>query len=299
MLAWNQTDHQYEGATCAVTSKSRFAHQNNSQLVQALACQRFYRQLKADYNTYLTVPDPYWMSGGTNKEPMGYTDAWNRVASVDEYLTLGRMYLYDGTFHKPTTMGWLGFELSRTQPIDEPKFLPTLELAAASYLGQGNIPCYRGGALFGHNTELKRMWTLWVAHYKSHRPILMADMVHVRRPSGTGFEFVLHVNASASASSEIAFGSLFNPTAAASPATPTALVVPLYYANVRPNDRVRLSWGGSLIKPGQWPVPTNSVLSVGADYSVRLPSFSMAPRSFLWFYAVRVPASGATGNRAE
>jgi hypothetical protein len=37
------------------------------------------------YNTYLTVPDPYWMSGGTNKEPMGYTDAWNRVPT-DEYL---------------------------------------------------------------------------------------------------------------------------------------------------------------------------------------------------------------------
>ena len=40
---------------------------------------RFYTKLKKDYNTYLTVPDPYWMSGGTNKEPMGYTDGWNHI----------------------------------------------------------------------------------------------------------------------------------------------------------------------------------------------------------------------------
>lgn len=67
------------------------------------------------------------------------TDAWNHIPTdrngTMEYLNLGRMYLYDGTFHKPTTMGWLGFELSRTPaPMDD--HLVTLELAAASYLGQ-------------------------------------------------------------------------------------------------------------------------------------------------------------------
>ena len=80
------------------------------------------------------------MSGGTNKEPMGYTDAWNRNLPVTEdgnreYLELGRMYLYDGTYHKPTTMGWLGFELYRT-PAPMDAHLSTIEMAAASFLGQ-------------------------------------------------------------------------------------------------------------------------------------------------------------------
>ena len=42
------------------------------------------------------VPDPYWNSGGTNREPAGYTDAWNRqIPSTDqgtlEYLQMARM----------------------------------------------------------------------------------------------------------------------------------------------------------------------------------------------------------------
>eukprot|EP00966_Prymnesium_polylepis_P113988 2634696-Prymnesium_polylepis.1 len=108
-----ETDGPYEGATCGVTSKSGFVHVNNSQVRQwnatlqvrappeltrrrrtscsssrppreyGLPSPQFYRELKEKYNTYLTVPDPYWMSGGTNKEPMGYTDAWNHIPTTE------------------------------------------------------------------------------------------------------------------------------------------------------------------------------------------------------------------------
>ena len=45
------------------------------------------------------------------------------------------MYLYDSTLYKPTTEGWLGFEMSRTPPpLDH--HLSTLEEALASLLGQ-------------------------------------------------------------------------------------------------------------------------------------------------------------------
>ena len=71
-----ETDGPYEGATCARTNSSGFAHQNNSQVAQWQATVGFYQQLKRELNTYNTVPDPYWMAGGTNKEPMGYTDEW-------------------------------------------------------------------------------------------------------------------------------------------------------------------------------------------------------------------------------
>ena len=104
--------------------------------------------------------------------PCRYTDAWNHIPrtanGTHEYLTLGRSYLYDGTFHKPTTMGWLGFEMYRTpEPMDD--YLHTLELAAASFLGQGNIAAYRGPNLFdAKSTQVRRMWQLWTAHYKKY-----------------------------------------------------------------------------------------------------------------------------------
>ena len=84
------------------------------------------------------IRSQYWSSGGTNKEPMGYTDAWNRfVPGVAEYILLSRMYLYDGTLYKPTTMGWMAFELSRTPPPMS-AHLHVLEEAVAGYLGQAD-----------------------------------------------------------------------------------------------------------------------------------------------------------------
>ena len=275
-----ETDGPYEGATCGVTNNSGFAHVNNSQVGQWNATLQFYRTLKEKYNTYLTVPDPYWMSGGTNKEPMGYTDKWNRIPTDGngtlEYLAMGRMYLYDGTYHKPTTMGWLGFELSRT-PAPMDAHLQALELAAASYLGQGNVPCYRGPELFDANaTQVPQMWTLWTAHYKKYRSILSSDPVHVTRPgqNGGALEATLHVNAT----SHEAFVNLFN---AAPHAVAKPIRLPVYYAGLARGATVRLVWGGSLLQPAAWPLPTTATATVEDDYTLRL-TVSMAPRSFLW-----------------
>lgn len=285
-----ETDGPYEGATCAVTNRSGFAHVNNSQLAQFRATVEFYQRLKSKLNTYNTVPDPYWSSGGTNKEPMGYTDAWNRnvpstAAGTREYLDLGRMYLYDGTIHKPTTMGWLGFELSRTPPPMS-NYLQVLEEALASYLGQGNVACYRGPQLYdAASLDVKRLWGLWVAHYKRHRSILMADMVHVRRPSGSDVEVSLHVNASARAGEASAFANLFNPTDLN---VTTTIDLPVYYAGLRRGAQAQLVWGGSLIAPAQWPVPAPSSEAVRDDFNVRI-TITMAPRSFLWATLVAVP----------
>jgi hypothetical protein len=279
-----ETDGPYEGATCAVTGASGFLHANNSQLTQYTANVAFYRQLKRELNTFLTVPDPYWNSGGTNREPAGYTDAWNRQIPQTErgtleYLQTARMYLYDSTLFKPTTEGWLGFEMSRTPPpLDQ--HLSTLEEALASLLGQGNVPTYRGPEMYDDDSpQAKRLWTLWVAHYKSYRSILSSDVIHISRPTGRGIEAALHVNASVGAAGEpIAFLNLFNPTAAPRVAT---LRLPLYYAAALPASRLDVRWGGSLLDPAKWPVPPPSSAIVLADYSVPI-EVTLAPHSFLW-----------------
>ena len=277
-----ETDGPYEGATCAVTNASGFAHVNNSQLAQFRATVDFYRLLKQRLNTYNTVPDPYWSSGGTNKEPMGYTDAWNRLPQTEagnrEYLQLGRMYLYDGTAHKPTTMGWMYFDMYRT-PSTMTRYERLLEEAIASYLGQGNIACYRGPELYD-TPRIAKMWKLWVAHYKRYRSILTADVVHVRRPSGSDLEVTLHVNASARATTHgvPAFANFFNPTERT---ISSSIDLPVYYAGMRRGASIQLEWGGSLLDPDLWPIPNASVEVVRDDFNVRT-NLQMAPRSFLW-----------------
>lgn len=49
----------------------------------------------------------------------GYTDEWTYVKDFDEYLTLGRLYLYDATYHLPPSMGWMGLELARIEPLQD------------------------------------------------------------------------------------------------------------------------------------------------------------------------------------
>ena len=49
-----ETDGPYEGATCAQTNQSGFAHVNNSQLAQYRATVDFYRTLKRELNTFKT-----------------------------------------------------------------------------------------------------------------------------------------------------------------------------------------------------------------------------------------------------
>ena len=278
-----ETDGPYEGATCAVTPNSGFAHVNNSQHAQWAATAAFYRQLKATLNTYLNVPDPYYSSGGTNRQPMGYTDAWNRnlphtPEGNAEHLRLGRKFLSDGTEHLPTTAGWMDFEFERTPPPMD-THTELLEEMFASYLGQGNIAMVRGPYLYDEaSPRVRELWRLWVAHYKRYRRILSADAVHALRPTGDDIEASVHVNASAAAGEPAAFANLFNPAPAPRVAT---LRLPLYYAGLRGGAAVRLVWGGSLLTPTRWRVPSPSTEVLLGDYTLRL-RVSMAPRSFLW-----------------
>ena len=212
----------------------------------------------------------------------------NRVPTTAEYLQLGRMYLYDGTFAKPTTMGWLAFELSRipTQAPRDTSGLTAaqllLEEALASYFGQGNLAAYRGSSLYDPETtpELAELWHMWVSHYKQYRSILSSDVVHVMRPSGANIEVSMHVDPSASGKDgdPIAFANLFNPT---SSNMTVNLHLPMYYAGAGINEQLQLSWGGSLLEPTRWTIPPSSIESVLADYSVRI-NVNMEKNSFLW-----------------
>ena len=95
----------------------------------------------------------------------------------------------------------------------------------------------------------------------------------------------MHVNASAPSPEPRAFGNFFNPSTRTLTST---IDLPVYYAGLRRGSKVKLSWGGSLLKPSQWPQPPDSTQRVREDDSLRV-TLEMAPRSFLW--AVLRPAA--------
>jgi len=61
-----ETDGPYEGAPCAAVTHEYHRGAHDSQVAQDMFVQDFYRSLKVR-DIYFTVPDPYWLSAGTNK----------------------------------------------------------------------------------------------------------------------------------------------------------------------------------------------------------------------------------------
>ena len=90
----------------------------------------------------------------------------------------------------------------------------------------------------------------------------------------------MHVDPSASGTDgdPIAFANLFNPT---SSNMTVNLHLPMYYAGARINEQLQLSWGGSLLEPTRWEIPSSSIEYVLADYSIRV-NVNMEKNSFLW-----------------
>lgn len=62
--------------------------------------------------------------------------------------------------------------------------LQELEWGVAQYLGQGNIPCFRGPQVTSGSPAVARVWRRWLSFYKRHRALLNADVIHVHRPNG-------------------------------------------------------------------------------------------------------------------
>jgi len=84
---------------------------------------------------YLSVPDPYYLQGGINTEPIGFTDAWGRVADNDEFLTYGRIYQHDGLYWKPPGLGSIGFDMGRAGAQNSTEELRFLETGLLQFFG--------------------------------------------------------------------------------------------------------------------------------------------------------------------
>ena len=237
-------DGNYPGDPCA--SEVHPGHNSHYDSVwnQWRTITDFYRWCRGR-GIYLNVPDYYYLAG-SNKNGMGYREVNWSLPRAEQVLHT-RQNIYDGTWTKTPSMGWMFVPLSEYQgggaaatiePLDEHR--EHYQRMLESNLAMGVQACYRGPRVF--DTEATRaMLTRQVAWFKEHREILESDVLHGRRADGRDVDWMLHVNPFPS-DADGTRGMLvaFNPLADAVTRT---LELDLYYTGL--SERVSVSVDGA------------------------------------------------------
>lgn len=169
----------------------------DSRWVQGKIANDFYRWCR-EQGIYINAPDYYFLNG-TNKCGMGYREVnWSLPRAMQLIHT--RQNIYDGTWYKTPSMGWMfvplteyhgGGQAATIEPLHQ--HLDHYHQMMASNFGLGVQACYRGPRLFDTG-QTRRMVAEMVAWFKQYRDILESDVIHGRRPDGRKLDWMLHVN---------------------------------------------------------------------------------------------------------
>lgn len=190
-------DGSYPGDWCYSTVHPGHRGVKDSQLNQFVSIADFYKWC-CGHGVYLNVPDVYFLNG-SNKCGMGYREVnWSLPRDYQEIIE--RQNVYDGTWNKAPSMGWMfvplveyqgGGQTATIEPLKD--HLPHYGQRLANLFGAGVQACYRGPQLYDCD-ETKTVVKRWVDFYKKHRDVLDADIIHVRRPDGRDYDAILHAN---------------------------------------------------------------------------------------------------------
>lgn len=233
-------DGSYPGDVCASTSHPGHQGLNDSQWTQFQQIAAFYRWCR-EQGIYLNVPDWYFLSG-SNKTGMGYRETNWSLPRAQQHIH-ARQHLFDGTWEKTPSMGWMftpltqyhgGGDAATLEPLRD--HLPDYEQHLANNLGYGAQACYRGGRLYD-SEETKAAVIKWVQWFKAHRAILESDVIHWRRADARDMDGIIHVNPNIQ---EKALAVFYNPT---DKAISKDVVLPLYYTGLTHQARVRVAGG--------------------------------------------------------
>jgi hypothetical protein len=260
-------DGSYPGDVCA--SESHPGHQglNDSQWKQWKVITDFYKWCRGR-GVYLNVPDWYFLSGST-KSAMGYRET-NWSLPRERQIILGRQNIYDGTWTKTPSMGWMfvplveyqgGGAAATLEPLSE--HLDAYGAHLAQNFGSGVQACYRGPRLYDTD-ETKAVVKKWVDFYKKHRAILDSDIIHVRRADGRDIDCILHVNPQLK---QKGLAMVYNPL---DQRVERELKLPLYYTGL--GKTARISEQGDRVKK----------CKLDRRYDVTVPA-GVAPRGVTWF----------------
>lgn len=222
-------DGSYPGDVCASTEHPGHHGLADSQYTQWQTITQFYQWCR-ERGVYLNVPDFYFLAG-SSKTGMGYRET-NWSLPRERQILLGRQNIYDGTWDKIPSMGWMfvplveyqgGGAAATLEPLND--HLDAYEAHLANNFGAGVQACYRGPRLY--DTEAtKGVVMRWVSWFKRYRAILESDMIHLRRPDGRDIDCFLHVNPKLK---ERALAVVYNPLNQEAQRT---LDLPLYYSGL-------------------------------------------------------------------
>jgi hypothetical protein len=239
----------------------------DSQWKQWVRITDFYRWCRGR-GIYLNVPDLYYLNG-SSKCGMGYRESnWSLPRA--QQLIHARQNIYDGTWEKTPSMGWMmvplveyggGGPAATIEPLNQ--HLDHYGLTLANNFGAGVQACYRGPRLFDTD-ETKQVVKTWVDFYRKHRAILDSDLIHVRRADARDLDCYLHVNPRLK---ERALLMVFNPLDV--PATKT-LKLPLYYSGLA--DKVKVAERDGKARSYQ----------LDRTFALDLP-VSLGPQRVTWF----------------
>ncbi len=260
-------DGSYPGDCCQAEHHPLHRGLGDSRWAQWTLLADFYGWCRAQ-GIYLNVPDHYFVSG-SSKTGMGYREVnWSLPRAQQVIHT--RQNIYDGTWEKTPSMGWMFVPLTEYQgggaaatiePLEE--HLDHYERMLVSNLALGVQACYRGPRLYDTD-RTRAMVKRWVDWYKAHRDILESDLIHGRRADGRDLDWMLHVNPKLREKGLLA---VFNPLERA---VERVLEVNLYYTGLTDAVRVRDAEGQA------------QTLSLARDYTLRLP-VQVPPQGMRWW----------------
>ncbi len=153
-------DGSYPGDVCASTSHPGHRGLDDSQMRQWQQITAFYRWCRAR-GVYLNVPDWYFLNG-SSKTAMGYRET-NWSLPRDRQIILGRQNIYDGTWDKTPSMGWMfvplmeyqgGGAAATLEPLEQ--HLEDYEQHLAQNFGSGVQAAYRGPRLYDSREDQRR-----------------------------------------------------------------------------------------------------------------------------------------------
>jgi hypothetical protein len=260
-------DGSYPGDRCASTTHPGHHGLEDSQWTQYQRIAAFYRRCR-ERGVFLNVPDWYFLVG-SNKTGMGYRETNWSLPRAQQHIH-ARQNLFDGTWEKTPSMGWMfvplveyqgGGPAATIEPLKD--HLADYEQHLANNLGYGAQACYRGPRLYD-SEETKAAVKKWVGWFKAHRAILESDVIHLRRADARDLDGILHVNPNLP---ERGMAVFYNPT---DHRIEREITLPLYYTGLR--DIAHISAQG---EPEQ-------TCTLDRDYTVRL-KVTVPPAGTAWY----------------
>ena len=226
-----ENDGPYPGDICSATTHAFHRGAEDSFRVQWEAQRDLYRFCRAN-GIYVNQPDSYYLNGGS-KNGMGYRET-NWSLPRDLQVIIERQNVYDGTWAKTSSMGWMfvplcqyhgGGDAATVEPLKAN--LRHYDQRFADLLGAGVQACWRGPRLYD-SPETLAVVKKWVDFYKANRRILTGDFIHLRRADGRDWDGWMMCDAQ-NPGPDKAIAFFFNPTDAEMTRT---VALPLRYAGL-------------------------------------------------------------------